>query len=93
MKKIENVLDELAILNVSMFIVWNIGFWIDKPILGWVSLLGVCVSIMGVLTVLSKIKKVDEKQRESYYKRVINQLVFDAFFVLAFFLTFPPSSL
>lgn len=93
MENIEKLLEELSILNVSMFIVWNIGSWTGKPILEWISLVGICVSIIGVLAVLYKIKKASDEKCESYYKRVINQLVFDVFFVLAFFFTLPPSFL
>ena len=80
--KINKLLEELSVLNIAMFIVWNIGYWINRPVLIWISLFGICISLLCVLYALFKSKKSDEDYKGNY-KHIINQMVFDIFFILA----------
>ena len=80
--KINKLLEELSVLNIAMFIVWNIGSWINRSVLIWISLFGICISLFCVLYALFKSKKSDEDYKGNY-KHIINQMVFDIFFILA----------
>ena len=80
--KINKLLEELSVLNIAMFIVWNIGSWINRPVLIWISLFGICISLLCVLHALFKSTKTDDDYKGNY-KHIINQMVFDIFFILA----------
>lgn len=85
--KIERILDELAILNMSCFIVWHIGAWTEKHVLEYAAAAVVGLSFlicMFTLIIIVRIK--DTKQKIKFVKRVINQSVFDVCFVAMCFI-------
>ena len=60
----EKLLEETSVLNMSMYIAWIIGYWIDKPLLCTISLAGIAISmLLSLRIVFATFKEKDKEQK------------------------------
>ena len=84
----EKLLEETSVLNMSMYIAWIIGYWIDKPLLCTISLAGISISmLLSLKIVFATIKEKDKEEKIKGVKRLVNRSVFYFCFVTMYFIT------
>ena len=84
----EKLLEETSVLNMSMYIAWIIGYWIDKPLLCTISLAGIAISMhLSLKIVFATIKEKDKEEKIKGVKRLVNRSVFYFCFVTMNFIT------
>lgn len=84
----EKLSEETSVLNLSMYIAWTIGYWIDKPLLCTISLAGIAISmLLSLKIVFATIKEKDKEEKIKGVKRLVNRSVFYICFIAMYFIT------
>lgn len=79
----ESQLDELAIFNVALFIIWNIGHWCNLMTVRIISMYGAMFSLLIGIYFLYRIRQLGNKDdKVRLYKRLLNIIVFCIFFIV-----------